>query len=187
MKPSAFSFALFGLIVVSKTSAHPVDWLKRFSFTPSNRQDGSWLWGWAWAADGSVSVVDRSPPLMYPARPASFGTELTEPLLGYAIPLSAFTAPCPDDNSTAEHLFPADAVLGCPELCISGPSRPDPEERWIALVQRGGCPFVEKARQAQRLGARALVVGGDRENPDALLNMYSESKRCNTGLQLQLG
>lgn len=35
---------------------------------------------------------------------------------------------------------------------------------------------MEKARQAQQLGARAIVVGGDRDNPDALLNMYSESK-----------
>ncbi|KAI0086509.1 hypothetical protein BDY19DRAFT_1074760 [Irpex rosettiformis] len=175
MKLPPLSFALLGLIVISKASAHSTDWLKRFTFTPSNRQDGSWLWGWAWAADGSVSVVDRSPPLMYPARPASFGAELTEPLLGYVIPLSAFTAPCPADNGTTQYPFDPNPGLGCPELCINGPSKPDPKERWIALVQRGGCPFVEKARQAERLGARAIVVGGDRENPDALLNMYSET------------
>lgn len=35
---------------------------------------------------------------------------------------------------------------------------------------------MEKARQAQRLGAKAVVVGGDKDNPDALLNMYSESE-----------
>jgi putative N-acetylmannosamine-6-phosphate epimerase len=34
---------------------------------------------------------------------------------------------------------------------------------------------VEKARQAQKLGAKAIVVGGDKDSPDALLNMYSES------------
>jgi hypothetical protein len=175
MWPSLLNLVL-ALLVVSKASAHPVDWLKRLTFTPTNRQDGSWLWGWAWAADGSVSVVDRSPSRMYPARPASFGTELTEPLLGYVIPLSAFTGPCPTENSTTHYPFKANPVQGCPNLCISGPSKPDPEERWIALVQRGGCPFVEKARQAQQLGARAVVVGGDRKNPDALLNMYSESQ-----------
>ncbi|KAI0354870.1 hypothetical protein OH77DRAFT_1425459 [Trametes cingulata] len=155
--------------------AHPSDWLRRF--TPGSRDDGSWLWSWAWASDGTVSVVDRYPPVTFPARPASFGAGLSEPLLGYVIPLSSFTAPCPYDsgNSTSRrHPFDPDPVFGCPELCISGSNEPDPTDKWIALVQRGGCPFVEKARQAQKLGARAVVVGGDRDNPDALLNMFSE-------------
>ncbi|KAI0632329.1 hypothetical protein C8Q77DRAFT_1059919 [Trametes polyzona] len=152
---------------------HHSSWLRKF--TPGSRDDGSWLWSWAWAADGTVSVVDRSPPVTFPARPASFGAELTDPLLGYVIPLSAFTAPCPPDSnvSTSRYPFDPDPVLGCPELCTSG-HEPEPTDTWIALVQRGGCPFVEKARQAQRLGARAVVVGGDRDNPDALLNMFSE-------------
>jgi len=141
---------------------------------------GSWLWGWTWAYDGSVSIVDRSPAITFPARPASFGLELADPLLGYVIPLSAFTTPCPEvRNVTTARIFKrwrfdADPVLGCPDLCVGGPNRPDQSEKWIALVQRGGCPFVEKARQAQKLGAKAVVVGGDKENPDALLNMYSE-------------
>ena len=141
----------------------------------------SWMWGWAWASDGTVSVVDRTPSITFPARPASFGTELVDPLLGYVIPLSSFTAPC---NSTqhsgnvdiSTKSWDPDPVLGCPDLCISGPHQPDQSEKWIALVQRGGCPFVEKARQAQKLGAKAVVVGGDRDNPDMLLNMYSERK-----------
>lgn len=151
--------------------ANPVDWLHRFS--PNSNSDTSWLWGWIWASDGSVTVVDRTPPMTFPARPASFGAELSEPLLGYVIPLSAFTAPC-GTNLSLEEPHP-NPVFGCPDLCVSGPHAPDPNERWIALVQRGGCPFVDKARQAQRLGARAIVVGGDAANPDALLNMYSES------------
>ena len=154
-------------------ASHPVDWLRKFN--PSSRDDGSWLWSWAWASDGSVSVVDRSPAVTFPARPASFGAELSDPLLGYVIPLLSFTAPCPPGTSNSSHAFEADPVYGCPELCISGPHEPEPTDTWIALVQRGGCPFVEKARQAQRLGAKAVVVGGDRENPDALLNMFSES------------
>ncbi|CDO77147.1 hypothetical protein BN946_scf184657.g22 [Trametes cinnabarina] len=151
------------------------DWLHRY--TPGSRDDSSWLWSWAWASDGTVSVVDRSPPITFPARPASFGAELNDPLLGYVIPLSAFTAPCSPDahNSTSRpHRFKPDPVFGCPELCVSGSNEPEPTDTWIALVQRGGCPFVEKARQAQKLGAKAVVVGGDRDNPDALLNMFSE-------------
>ncbi|CCM03648.1 uncharacterized protein FIBRA_05792 [Fibroporia radiculosa] len=153
--------------------AHPVDWLRKFS--SNTREDSSWLWGWAWASDGTVSVVDRSPPVTFLARPASFGSELDDPLLGYVIPLSSFTAPCVY-NTTADTSSPLrpDPVQGCPDLCALGSHEPDPAESWIALVQRGGCPFVEKARQAQRLGAKAVVVGGDSDNPDALLNMYSE-------------
>ena len=163
------------LSCIAPAYTHPVDWFRKFA-VPS-AQDSGWLWGWAWPSDGSVSVVDRSPPLVYPARPASFGTELQDPLLGYVIPLSAFTSPCPADNNTSsQYPFIPDPAQGCPDLCVSGPSKPDPSETWIALVQRGGCPFVDKARQAQQLGAKAVVVGGDRENPDALLNMYSESE-----------
>jgi E3 ubiquitin-protein ligase RNF13/E3 ubiquitin-protein ligase RNF167 len=67
---------------------------------------------------------------------------------------------------------------GCPRLCISGPHKPDSNETWIALVQRGGgCEFVKKVREAQRLGARAVVVGGEDPAitgwPDTLVNMFS--------------
>ncbi|KAJ3005397.1 hypothetical protein NUW54_g4354 [Trametes sanguinea] len=173
---NALVFLVFALAIFPPR-AHCLhsDWLRRF--TPGSRDDSSWLWSWAWAADGTVSVVDRSPPITFPARPASFGAELNDPLLGYVIPLSSFTAPCPYDpgNSTSRrHRFEPDPVFGCPELCVSGSNEPEPTDTWIALVQRGGCPFVEKARQAQKLGAKAVVVGGDRDNPDALLNMFSE-------------
>jgi E3 ubiquitin-protein ligase RNF13/E3 ubiquitin-protein ligase RNF167 len=44
-------------------------------------------------------------------------------------------------------------------------------------VQRGKCEFVKKVREAQRLGARAVVVGGENPDtsgfPDTLVNMYS--------------
>lgn len=167
-------FALYSLVLESHS--HPVDWLRKYSPT-SGTDESSWLWGWAWAADGTVSVVDRSPPVTFPARPASFGAELSDPLLGYVIPLTSFTAPCDDQVSNFTLKHRADPVLGCPQLCVHGPHAPEPSESWIALVQRGGCPFIEKARQAQQLGARAVVVGGDSDNPDALLNMYSERMR----------
>lgn len=159
-------------IFCAPVQSHPVDWLRKFS--NAAREDGSWLWGWAWASDGTVSVVDRSPAITFPARPASFGAELPDPLLGYVIPLSSFTAPCLNLTASLSLWSRPDAVLGCPDLCAVGPYQPDPTETWIALVQRGGCPFIEKARQAQRLGAKAVVVGGSGDSPDALLNMYSE-------------
>jgi len=91
--------------------------------------------------------------------------------MGYVIPLSSFTLPCASEGSL---LFP-EQNSGCPHLCISGPNQPT--ETWIALVQRGKCEFVKKVREAQRLGAKAVVVGGQSPDitgyPDTLVNMYS--------------
>lgn len=71
--------------------------------------------------------------------------------------------------------------LGCPDLCLSGDIQPDPAETWIALVQRGDCPFVQKVREAQRFGANAVVVGGDDPkvsgNPDTLVGMFNPGRR----------
>lgn len=179
------------LFAVPAKHLYPALWLRKFTLPNPigghNEEGSSWLFGWVWANDGTVSVVDKSPAVTFPARPASFGMELIDPLLGYVIPLSAFTGPCPPPNISQTYSppvmlgkwaskwkFDADPVLGCPDLCANDSRRPDQEEKWIALVQRGGCPFVEKARQAQKLGASAIVVGGDRDNPDTLLTMYSE-------------
>lgn len=169
------------LLAVPLAHAHTAAWLRRFALlrppgtgVGGGDEAGSWLWGWAWASDGTVSVVDRYPSITYPARPASFGMYLSDSILGHVIPLSAFTAPCSLNSSSTA--FDADPTFGCPDLCVSGEHRPDNAEKWIALVQRGGCPFVEKARQAQQLGATSVVVGGDKANPDALLNMYSEGE-----------
>jgi len=101
---------------------------------------------------------------------AAFGGEINDPLLGYVIPVSSFTQQCPS-NST--NLAPDNS--GCPELCVTTPNQPT--EPWIALVQRGKCEFVKKVREAQRLGAKAVVVGGEDPEvsgyPDTLVNMYS--------------
>ncbi|KAG8681092.1 hypothetical protein FRC09_017759, partial [Ceratobasidium sp. 395] len=51
-------------------------------------------------------------------------------------------------------------------------------ESWIALIMRGECGFDEKVRQAQRLGARAAVVGGQSVGPggiDELISMSAAS------------
>jgi hypothetical protein len=182
--------ATLGLILLYRTYSHPFEsqpWLSNPSFTAQSER--SWLWGWAWGAESTVSVVDREPVLSFPSRPgitvdlpviiiltfsphlAAFGAEIHDSILGYVIPLSSFTSPCSSDSTL---LFP-EPNTGCPDLCITGPNKPT--ETWIALVQRGKCEFVKKVREAQRLGAKAVVVGGENPEisgyPDTLVNMYS--------------
>ncbi|KII94113.1 hypothetical protein PLICRDRAFT_50101 [Plicaturopsis crispa FD-325 SS-3] len=164
----ALVFVVFLLAFVTEIESHPVDFIRRFSASSSTEK--SWIWGWAWGAESEVSVVDRSPPLTFASRPATFGPDLSGPLLGYVIPLSSFTRPCDQDDTDID----IDSNLGCPKLCVVGPHEPERNERWIALVQRGDCPFVAKVREAQRLGAAGAVVGGDSANPDGLVNMYSQ-------------
>ena len=128
-----------------------------------------------------------------------FGLNLEEPPLDYVI-----TIPCEEGDSkpdrmlmkSADEVFddsggsgkpteaglvsdkPTDTPdnLGYPKVC-GEPYGPGSNDPWIALVQRGGCQFVNKVREAQRLGAKAVVVGGDNPdlygNPDTLVNMYS--------------
>jgi len=131
-------FVLLLGILVFQVQAHPLSFLHKFSATS---QEGGWLWGWVWGAESFVSVPDRSPPLTFHSRPADFGLELQESLLGYVIPMSSFTTPCATNNTTPEGHH---SNSGCPKLCINGPRRPDLGESWIALVQRGHCSFVDK-------------------------------------------
>ncbi|GJJ15819.1 hypothetical protein Clacol_010097 [Clathrus columnatus] len=156
----------------------------------------SWLLGMLWGDDSTVSVVDRTPILSFAARPAAFGPSLD--VLGYMIRVEDFSIPCsdgtPDDNNTNDHDrgYPVDRKgtyddnwkknkpdlrKGCPPICFSETKRPESAETWIALVMRGGCTFVEKIREAQRLGAKGVVVGGETPiqdtHGDGLVQMYS--------------
>ena len=166
---------IFILAFVLQARAHLISFLSsRKATAVQSFQDQSWLWGWAWGPDSTVSIVDRSPPVTFPSRPAGFGSELSDPLLGYVIPLNSFTFPCPNETATSHN---NSLNLGCPSLCVIDPNIPERLEPWIALVQRGACQFVSKAREAQRLGAKAIVVGGEDPSisgkPDTLVNMFS--------------
>ena len=173
---------IFILALALQARAHPFSflWLRKASSAVQNFQDQSWLWGWAWGSDSIVSVVDRSPLVTFLSRPAGFGAELSDPLLGYVIPLNSFTVPCSNITPTS-HIYSPN--LGCPSLCSIDPNIPERLEPWIALVQRGACQFVSKAREAQRLGARAIVVGGEDPDvsgkPDTLVNMFSPGESRN--------
>lgn len=140
--------------------------------------------GWSWS-QSYLDVVDHEPVISFLSRPASFGPHITEPpgLPGYLIPVSSLLSTCPPDTSSSFPLPPSSKDnlpenFACSPLC-TGPSVPKPTwvtENWIALVQRGQCPFVEKVRAAQTLGAKAVIVGGwepkDGDRDD-LLNMFS--------------
>jgi len=155
-------------VLVYLTIAQPVE--IRPSSVFQAQSERRWLWGWTWGTESTVSVVDHTPIVSFPSRPAAFGAEINDPLLGYVISLSSFTVQCSGNRT---NLIPPNS--GCPDLCISGPDQPT--EPWIALVQRGKCEFVKKVREAQRLGAKAVVVGGEDPEitgyPDTLVNMYS--------------
>ncbi|CAE6517619.1 unnamed protein product [Rhizoctonia solani] len=157
----------------------------------------SWLWnlnGWS-IAESELSVVDQEPIRTFTTRPALFGTHIvTSPgLLGHLLPLNSFTVHI---NTTHDYIqtttagivpYPiSDDNTGCPPLQIPDQHpRPSMNESWIALVMRGGCGFDEKVRQAQRLGARAAIVGGkppSSPGTDDLISMSPASDGRDIGI-----
>ncbi|GAA5984789.1 hypothetical protein JCM11641_002741 [Rhodosporidiobolus odoratus] len=107
---------------------------------------GAALAGWS---ESSVSV-ERTHSL-YPSRPSSFGPHLVrEPLRGMLYPL-------PSVVSTDSY--------GCtPRPAAPSPLSPPDGADWIALVQRGKCPFSDKVKLAQARGAKAVVFGDMEES-----------------------
>ncbi|KAF8682467.1 PA domain [Rhizoctonia solani] len=147
----------------------------------------SWLWnlnGWS-MAESELSLVDQEPIQTFTTRPAIFGTHIvTSPgLLGHLLPLSSFTVHTNKSHdqfqTTTRGTIPypiARDNTGCPPLQIPDHHpRPSVNESWIALIMRGGCSFDDKVRQAQKLGARAAIVGGKPQDPPEELVSMSPS------------
>merc|ERR1719506_1762836 len=65
----------------------------------------------------------------------------------------------PDETITAPLLapFPADCCTGC-HLAVP------PPRRWVALISRGNCSFVQKITTAQKLGSAAVIVYNYRDD-----------------------
>jgi E3 ubiquitin-protein ligase RNF13 len=51
-------------------------------------------------------------------------------------------------------------------------------DNWIAIVERGGCTFVEKVRSLQKSGAKAVIIGDKHYN--GWITMYATGKNQNT-------
>lgn len=104
----------------------------------------------------------------YPERIASFGPPLPDPLplAGYLVPVEAFY---PDTTTTTTD--PA-ALEIHRRACHPLPARPHLDRPWIALVERGSCPFVNKVRAMQHSGAAAVIVG-DLYPSGPLITMYA--------------
>ena len=86
---------------------------------------------------------------LHPSRPSSFGPHiLDEPLRGYLYPV--------------EYASATDAYA-CSSTAVA-PVPVTPAAPWVALIQRGKCPFSEKVRFAQRHGAEAVVFGDQSES-----------------------
>ncbi|GAA5892218.1 hypothetical protein JCM8208_001484 [Rhodotorula glutinis] len=106
--------------------------------------DGGGLASWS---ESSV-YVERTNSL-HPSRPSSFGPHLlTEPLRGLLYPV--------------ESVLPTD-MFGCQAHPIIPAPVHEPSTPWVALVQRGECPFSQKVRFAQEHGAMAVVFGDESE------------------------
>ncbi|GAA6040134.1 hypothetical protein JCM8097_002044 [Rhodosporidiobolus ruineniae] len=110
------------------------------------------LAGWS----ESTVFVERTASLL-PSRPSSFGPHLvSDPLRGLLLPITALS---PSTDSYA-CTIPTSSSSSPDE---AGEEKPD-KLGWIALVQRGDCPFSDKVRTAQALGAKAVVFGDMEES-----------------------
>ncbi len=166
------SAAVLGAVIDARPlSSFPIP--SALSWGEPGRSPGEDLAG---ALAGSTIEVVRT-QATYFTRAAAFGPRIEddEGLFGTLIPISRYHRADPRSNSSAMHACPppgravmrrqAQVPLQAaePESSLSATS---PPKDWIALVERGGgCPFVEKVRTAQELGATAVVVG-DAPSPD---------------------
>ncbi|KZT61793.1 transferrin receptor ectodomain, apical domain-containing protein [Calocera cornea HHB12733] len=125
------------------------------------------------AVDGSGAGAGHGARVSFSSRPAAFGLRIVNApgLSGHLIPMSQLLPHCPS------------AASSCPPLCPHYPFPHLENEGWIALIQRGECSFVEKVREAQRLGAVGVVVGGrEKGRDDELITMYSPADATDIGI-----
>uniref|UniRef100_A0A1D1Z0R5 RING-type E3 ubiquitin transferase n=1 Tax=Anthurium amnicola TaxID=1678845 RepID=A0A1D1Z0R5_9ARAE len=100
--------------------------------------------------DATIVVVATNET--YQDRIAAFGPRLTdEGLFGYLVSVDKI-----EINNQK----------GCNKM-----KKKAPTEKWIALVERGQCTFIEKVRNMQTAGAIAVVVGDNEKN--GLITMYA--------------
>ncbi|KAK4705231.1 hypothetical protein P7C70_g983, partial [Phenoliferia sp. Uapishka_3] len=129
------------------------------------------LAGWS---ESSVFVeVTNS---LHPSRPSAFGPHLV------AAPLRAPLYPITSLSSSDEY--------GCPSDTSSNTTLPTAPAVWIALSQRGHCPFSNKVRHAMAHGASGVIFGDDTSDitiPSAFVSRASYLSLLKTWDDLQEG
>jgi hypothetical protein len=158
------TFTLSELIETCLWKSYPAEMGSKSIFNAKSER--SWLWGC------TISVVHHTPVISF-SRPGEYISFIRCSSQFNLSPKSYLRG----GNRRADPgirdifccLLPWERLNGsviCTELWMSAPviDGPDsesyPTETWIALVQKGQCKFV-KVREAQRMGGRATVVGGE--------------------------
>jgi len=49
--------------------AQPLGVLQKLDFAATVRSERTWLWGWAWGSESTVTVIDRTPAVSFSSRP----------------------------------------------------------------------------------------------------------------------
>lgn len=141
-----------------------------FSFHPSAdvntvSSPASSLVGAGSSSPGESTVFVVKTSRIHASRPASFGPHINEQegRVGWLAPMEvvllgkdAFEKEGKEGDEVEK------ARRGCPpadeEFKTNGTAL-QPPEGWVAVMERGSCPFATKIRYAQSLGAAAVIVG----------------------------
>lgn len=117
------------------------------------------------AGESTVFVVKTS--RIHASRPASFGPHITEHegRAGWLAPIEVVLLGNASLSVESDRADLERARRGCPPADDDpavGHHRPalePPATGWVAVMERGSCPFATKIRYAQSLGAAAVIVG----------------------------
>ena len=132
-----------------------------------------------------IVIVDQENQDAYYDRTAAFGPRVAEDgIEGYLVSVETLKTVnniIPNTLHKRDIIFaqptPSDGVMGTilPQHGCTLRERPawlKENEPWIALVERGGCGFIDKVRMMQKSGAIAVVVGNN-EMSSGLITMFA--------------
>ena len=86
-------------------------------------------------------------------------------------------------NLTGQIYIDSDNTLGCTELTFDNQENPeDPKNVKMALLMRGECNFMTKAKNAEKAGAALLVIGDHTSNTISHIIMVDDG--TDTGIQI---
>ena len=124
-------------------------------------------------------IVVPSVPEAYQAQPAAFGPSIEDPngMWGHLVPISEFLREGSGSENSGCIQEPHDAAAKSGESTatlrhhinrtLRDVTSKTPPRDWVALVERGFCTFTDKVRTAQKLGAKAVIVGDSPSGRDS--------------------